>query len=239
MSKLSVVIVDDEPFAHRVLEDYCQKIGDLKVIHNCYDGLSALSFLQQTSTDLLLLDIHMPDFDGLELLDHLRTLAPKTILTTAYSKYAMDSFDYDQVVDFLHKPVKLTRFVKAVNRVRKIRLLEAAANPSANQSHENEFLLIPADGRTERIRLADIWYVRAWGNYLRINLRDGQMIISRKTLKALEEELSDGRFARIHKSFLINIGFFTAIEGNEIISDRLRLPIGNIYRVSLRRALQE
>ena len=105
MKKIKVLIVDDEPLAHKVLEGYCQNIEYVEIVGNRYDGISTLNFLNKEQVDVVLLDIQMPDLTGIELLDTLKNNAPKVIFTTAYTEYAMQSFDYDQVVDYLHKPI--------------------------------------------------------------------------------------------------------------------------------------
>ena len=125
MTKIKLLIVDDEPLAHKVLEGYCEKIDHVEVVGNCYDGISTLNFLNKEKVDAVLLDIQMPDITGLELLDTLKNNAPKIIFTTAYSEYALQGFDYDQVVDYLHKPIRLTRFIKALERLKKVLLLES------------------------------------------------------------------------------------------------------------------
>ena len=107
MTKIKLLIVDDEPLAHKVLEGYCEKLDYVEIVGNCYDGLSTLNFLNKEKVDAVLLDIQMPDITGLELLDFLKNRAPKIIFTTAYSEHALKGFDYDQVVDYLHKPCLL------------------------------------------------------------------------------------------------------------------------------------
>ena len=132
MKKIKVLIVDDEPLAHKVLEGYCQNIEYVEIVGNSYDGISTLNFLNKEQVDVVLLDIQMPDLTGIELLDTLKNNAPKVIFTTAYTEYAMLSFDYDQVVDYLHKPIRITRFIKALERLKRVLLLEKEFNSNDN-----------------------------------------------------------------------------------------------------------
>jgi len=182
MNELRVMIVDDEPLAHRVLEDYCAKVAGLRVVENCYDGLAAFNKLRTVKVDLVLLDVQMPDLNGLELLESLAANSPKVILITAFTRYAVEGFNYDQVVDYLQKPVKLTRFIKAIRRVRKVLLLEEGVDELIPDSTP-EFLLLETENRSERLPLADIRYAQAWGNYVRLHLTGGRQRTVRRTMK--------------------------------------------------------
>lgn len=239
MKNLRVMIVDDEPLAHRVLESYCDKVAGLSVVENCYDGLAAFNRLRTAGVDLVLLDVQMPDLNGLELLDSLAGNAPKIVLTTAYTRYAVEGFDYDQVVDYLHKPVKLTRFIKAIRRVRKALRLEAGEVPEPLQSPDSaaSFLILETENRSERLPLADIRYVQAWGNYVRLQLTEGRQRTVRRTLKSLENELPAVGFQRIHKSYMVRVGCVRAIEANEVVLEEGRLPLGKSYRQLARRVI--
>lgn len=236
MRDIRVMIVDDEPLAHKVLEDYCGKVTGLKIVGNCFDGLSAFNTLRTTTVDLILLDVQMPDLNGLELLGSLAENAPKVILTTAYTRYAVESFEYDQVVDYLHKPVKLARFIKAVRRVRKTLQLEEGS-VSGQPKPLRAFLVLETDHCRERLLWADIRYVQAWGNYVRLQLTDGQQRIARRTLKSVEDELPADRFQRIHKSYIVQVSCVTSLEANEVVLDDVRLPLGKSYRQLARRVI--
>ena len=145
MTKIKLLLVDDEPLAHKVLEGYCQKLDYVEIVGNCYEGISTLNFLNKEQVDAVLLDIQMPDITGLELLDSLKNNAPKIIFTTAYTEYAMQSFDYDQVVDYLHKPIRLTRFIKALERLKRVLLLEKEFNTNTLLQTEVKIESTPSD----------------------------------------------------------------------------------------------
>lgn len=230
------MIVDDEPLAHKVLEDYCGKVAGLKIVGNCFDGLSAFNQLRTTTVDLILLDVQMPDLNGLELLGSLAENTPKVILTTAYTRYAVESFEYDQVIDYLHKPVKLARFIKAIRRVRKTLQLEEGRSKNIPEP-SRAFLVLETDHCRERLLLADIRYVQAWGNYVRLQLMDGQQRIVRRTLKSVESELPADRFQRVHKSYIVQVACVTSLEASEVVLDDLRLPLGKSYRQLARRVI--
>lgn len=236
--------MDDEPLAHKVLEGYCEKLNYVEVVGNCYDGISTLNFLNKDKADAVLLDIQMPDITGLELLDSLKNNAPKIIFTTAYSEYALQGFDYDQVVDYLHKPIRLTRFIKALERLKRILALEREFNngtapqlkimPEVSQA---DFISIKDNKVIYRLAYTDILYIQSWGNYLKFFLSDKTVKIVRKTIKVVEAELSPKHFLRVHKSYIVNINHIIAIEGNQIKFDDKNLPIGKSYLVNVKKTI--
>ena len=249
MTKIKLLIVDDEPLAHKVLESYCEKLDYVEIAGNCYDGLSTLNFLNKEKVDAVLLDIQMPDITGLELLDSLKNRAPKIIFTTAYSEYALKGFDYDQVVDYLHKPIRLTRFIKALERLKRVLLIEKVftAAPLLTQDRTDstdrvttvpsDFISLKDNKTIYRIAHKDISYIQSWGNYLKVFIRHQDVKIVRKTIKTLESELPADQFLRIHKSYIININHIIAIEGNLIKFDDQQLPIGKSYLVNVKKTI--
>lgn len=244
MTKIKLLLVDDEPLAHKVLESYCEKLDYVEIVGNCYDGISTLNFLDKNQVDAVLLDIQMPDITGLELLDSLKNNAPKIIITTAYTQYALQGFDYDQVVDYLHKPIRLTRFIKSVERLKRVLSLESESTPNTVVQPEEEptanrsgFISIKDNKVIYRIAHSDINYIQSWGNYLKIFLKDQDIKLVRKTIKTMESELPSDRFLRIHKSYIVNIDQIAAIEGNQVKLDDLRLPIGKSYLVSVKKTI--
>ena len=244
MTKIKLLIVDDEPLAHKVLESYCDKLDYVEIVGNCYDGISTLNFLNKNKVDAVLLDIQMPDITGLELLDSLKNNAPKVIFTTAYTQYALQGFDYDQVVDYLHKPIRLTRFIKSLERLKRVLLLEKefAGNTKVQTEEKprpsgSDFISIKDNKVIYRIAHNDINYIQSWGNYLKFFLKGQDIKIVRKTIKMVESELPSTQFLRIHKSYIVNINHIVAVEGNQIKLDDLRLPIGKSYLVNVKKTI--
>jgi len=244
MTKINLLVVDDEPLAHKILEGYCDKIDYVDIIGNCYDGISTLNFLNKEKVDAVLLDIQMPDITGLELLDTLKNNAPKVIFTTAYTEYAIQGFDYDQVVDYLHKPIRLTRFIKALDRLKRVldlekKFISSSQTESQESSVKNQadFISIKDNKTIYRISYADINYIQSWGNYLKFYLKDKNIKIVRKTIKVLESELPSNKFLRIHKSYIVNIDQVKAIEGNQIKFGDQYLPIGKSYLVNVKKTI--
>ena len=244
MKKLKVLIVDDEPLAHKVIEGYCEKIDYIEVAGNCYDGISTLNFLNKEKVDAILLDIQMPDITGLELLDSLKQDAPKVIFTTAYTEYAMISFDYDQVVDYLHKPIRITRFIKAIERLKKVLMLESdfrlsdsVESKKPTKNIQKDFITLKDNKTLHHVKLLDIRYIQSWGNYLKIFLINDDVKIVRKTIKMIEEELPEQSFIRIHKSYIVNINSIKSLIGNQIQIADQKLPIGKSYTLMVKKRI--
>lgn len=240
MKKIRLLIVDDEPLAHQVLKSYCDKIDHVEVAGHCYDGLSTINFLNSNAVDALLLDIQMPDLSGIELLESLGASAVKVIFTTAYTEYALQSFDFDQVVDYLHKPIKLSRFLKAIERLKKQLALEAAFKGEAADSPPvattaSDFISLRDNKTVFRVPLEQIDYIQSWGNYLKVFLEGSEVKVVRGTLKEILDELPGSRFEQIHKSYAVQSAKVRAIQGNRVLLDGIELPLGKSYAISARR----
>ena len=202
------LIVDDEPIAHKVLENYIQKLDKLEVVHNCYNAIEAINYLYENTVDLIFLDINMPELTGLEML---KTLSdpPSVILTTAYSDYALEGYEFG-VLDYLLKPIRFDRFLKAVNRFLQAQVSEPTLipnNPSTStlaKSNQESFIFLKVDGVQHKVQVDTIQYIEAFGNFVKINLPDKQLVTS-STMNNMLQRLSKFNFTRIHKSFIVNI----------------------------------
>jgi len=198
--------------------------------------------LKEHAVDALLLDIQMPDITGIELLQTLLQ-PPKVIFTTAYTEYALQSFDFDHVIDYLNKPIRLPRFIKAMERL-KIQLdLESNAAEASSLVVNNqkvgklETLVVKEDKVTYRIPVLEIDYIQSWGNYVKIFTNNNQVRLARKTITDLEKELKTNGFERVHKSYLVNKKSVKAINGNQLILQDQTLPIGGAYRLLVKERL--
>ncbi len=240
---IKVLIVDDEPLAHTLLQSYLERIDDVELVGNCYDGMSTINFLQKQSVDLILLDIQMPDITGIELLDSLQNNAPKIVFVTAYSQYAIDGFNYDQVVDYLLKPIRISRFLKALERVRRMIRLETEFHQrpeieqAESQEPKDDFMMIRDNRKTNKIFFEDILYIQSWGNYLKFFLKDERMLMARKTIREMENILPNPQFMRIHKSYLVNFKRVIGTENNMLVLSDQKLPIGKSYSVMVKKNL--
>jgi len=218
---LTCLIVDDEPLARQTLRSYSEEYGGLQIAGECRDARSALRLLESEQVDCMFLDINMPHISGLSLLRSLKN-PPQVVLTTAYPQYAVEGFELD-VTDYLVKPFGFDRFVKAVQKVK------SRMNAQSSDNQVDGFMWIKSDARMYRIATSEIRYCQGKGDYVKIRLED-QSLITHQTLKGMLENLPDSQFLRIHKSWIINLDFFSYYEGNQACVDGEKIPIGAAFK---------
>jgi two-component system, LytTR family, response regulator LytT len=225
--KIQCVIVDDEPLAIRVISDHLQQVPWLELAATFTHPVKALEYLSEHDTDLLFLDIQMPDLSGLDLIRGIKTV-PVLILTTAFDQYALEGFRVD-AVDYLLKPVDFPDFLKAVTKARE--LIEARKNRPSQVRSDKEFLFIKSEYKVLRIDLGDILYIQGMSEYVRIHLAHSKPVMSLLSLKSLETQLPGETFMRVHKSYIVNLRRITVIERNEIVYDNgTVIPISSQYK---------
>lgn len=219
---ITTLIIDDEPSAIDVLQIHAEKVPELKVLEKFYDPFKARDYLKNNPVDMIFLDINMPGLSGLQILDQL-AVRPLVVFTTAYSKYAVDSYNY-QAIDYLLKPIEFDRFYRAVNRVREA--LEAKKESNGNQRTS----LYLKDGYAQiKVCVDDILYVKSDGNYLNVYTLKGR-INTRMTLFQLLELLPSETLMRVHNSYLVNVNQIERIENNQIVIGEVRISIGPTFR---------
>ena len=228
---IKYIIVDDEPLAHELIEEFCSMLPHLKLEKHCYNALEAMEFLNSQTIDFMFLDIQMPKLKGL---DFLKTLSnpPKTIITTAYKEHALEGFELN-VVDYLLKPFSFERLVKAVNKV--VQNQKAATEiKGISISETSQRFFLKGDKKYHQIDTDAILFIEAYGNYTKIFLRD-EMIISHEKISVFEDLLPQANFLRVHKSFIIAIDKIKLIEGNRIHIVSHKIPIGQTYKSGISR----
>jgi two-component system LytT family response regulator len=221
------LIIDDEPKALEILSDYVEKTPGLKLVGTFRDSLEALKFIRDNPVDLLFLDINMPELSGIQFLNSLRD-TPLVIFTTAYSEYALESYDYD-AVDYLLKPIEFDRFLKAVNKAWQRYPVKGKSKISFNGRSGSVFIKSGTD--YVRLKTREILYIRGTGNYLTF-VTTGKEILSLLTMKRALEILPRS-FFRIHRSYIINFDHADLIDSYEVKIKDTRLPIGDSYRDKL------
>lgn len=209
--KISCVVLEDEPIGREIIESYIKKTSFLELKASFETPIKALDFLQRNQVNLLLTDIEMPHLNGLELLKALEN-KPSVILVTAYRDYAIDGFE-EGVVDYLVKPVSYDRFLKAIERVRK--LMNKTASEEQNTKPDLDRIFIKADGELVKIMLNDIIYIEALKDYVRIHLSKKERYVTHSTMKAMEDQLPE-YFFRIQRSFIINTRYIKSFYGNRV-----------------------
>ena len=229
--KLKCLIVDDEILAQDVIEKYISNIPTLQLVGKCDNAIEAISFLHNNHVDLLFLDLNMPELSGLEMLKTLNN-PPKVILTTAYSEYALESYEYG-VVDYLLKPIKLERFIKSVNKVVD-QYNENTLVKENTEMQQYQTIFIKEDQVTYQISLNDILFIEAYGNYLKVHTLD-KVYVTRDTMHDMENKLPNEDFMRIHKSFIISIPKIESISGNRVFINRQEIPVGEMHKLELKK----
>ena len=218
---LRCLVVDDEPTAREGIVDLVSKIDFLYVAGTCASAMEATTILQKNDIDLLFLDINMPHLSGLDFLESLER-PPLTILTTAYSEYALEGYRL-QVVDYLLKPISFKRFYQAVLKTQEIlNTRELALNTGAE--NKNAFLYVRQSDGFQKIVWEDILYIEGLENYVKMQFKDKQLVVH-QTMTSLEESLPKEAFFRVHKSFLVNVNHIDSINSGRVFIGSYELPI--------------
>jgi DNA-binding LytR/AlgR family response regulator len=232
--EIRCLIIDDEVLAQNVIENYIATIPTLKLVGKCDSAVEAISFLHNNPVDLLFLDLNMPELSGLDMLKTL-TKHPKVILTTAYSEYALESYEYG-VVDYLLKPIKLERFIKSVNKVVEL-FNEKAMREEHKAGISFPTIFIKDDQVSYQVSAENILYVEAYGNYLKVHTT-GKVYVTRETMHDIEKKLPENLFMRVHKSFIISLSKIQSISGNRVYINQQEIPIGEMYKLALKQRVQ-
>ena len=219
---INCLVVDDEPIAREGIMEYIRQIDYLNPVAQCKSAAEAAGLLQKNKIDLIFLDIQMPKLTGIEFVKALAD-PPLVIFTTAYSEYALEGFELD-VVDYLLKPISFARFLKSAEKAQNY--LHAR---NKEVSITNDFFFIKCNGKIEKILMAEVVYIEAMANYVIIYTRQ-KKYITYLTLSGIEDQLPAHLFVRIHKSYLVAISAIQTIDGNEVITGLMRLPISKNYR---------
>jgi len=223
---MNCIIVDDEPLAREGMELNVEDVPYLNLVGQFGNALTANDFLVQNSVDLMFLDIQMPGITGLEFLKNLKN-PPMTIFTTAYPQHALEGFELD-VIDYLVKPVRLQRFIKATNKAKEIYDLRGQSE-NIIEKIEEEFIYIKADRKYIRLFFKDIKYIKGMKDYVMI-YTDTQRLMTAMNLKTIFSQLPHHIFARVSKSHLININFIDAIDIDFIQLAGVEIPLGRTYK---------
>lgn len=241
MNKINCLAIDDEPYALEILKDYISKIPFLNLAGTFDNGLKALLYLKENKVDLIFLDIQMPELTGIQLLKVLQN-KPQIILTTAYDKYALESYELN-VTDYLLKPIPFERFYVAAEKAY-ARVTPPLPGPSLTappaisvETPQEEFFFVKTENRIQKVDYNDILYIEGMKDYLRIVLAK-EKIMTLMSFKKLMELLPPNDFVRVHKSFVIPLKKAESIERNNIkIRDKF-IPIGESYRNAFFEILQ-
>lgn len=226
---LKTVIIDDEPLAIEVIRSYCDSLSDIEVISEFSSPVEAMTFINSNQVDLVFLDIEMPLLSGIELVDTLQ-YKPQIVFTTAYPQFALEGFELD-ACDYLIKPVAYKRFLKAINKVRKLLPGESGQDIAKLQPEaEKPFVFIKSEYESLKVFADEIKYVESLRDYLKIHLSNGKYVLTLSNFKNLLEKLPEKTFMRVHNSYVVNIAFINSIQRNRILIDNNRIPISDTYK---------
>jgi DNA-binding LytR/AlgR family response regulator len=219
--KLNCIIVDDEPMARKVLEEYIEDVDFLQLIGKAENPVKAGALLENNKVDVMFLDINMPKMSGIDFLRN-KSQKPLTVMTTAYTDYAVESFELD-VLDYLVKPFSFERFLKAATKAKEYAELQKkqTTSPAGNTA---EYFFVKCNGKIEKIFYDELFYVEAMLNYVVLHTEDKKMIVY-LTIKSIAEQLPETMFLKIHKSTIINTGKIKSITGNEIDMGKAKVVI--------------
>lgn len=228
MTKVTCLIVDDEPIARDIIKSYCEHLEQLQVVASCGNALEAKGVLQEQSVDIMFLDINMPVMDGISFVKTMRN-PPQIIFTTAYKEYALDAFEL-AACDYLLKPFSFDRFMVAVDKA------QERLQPVVKNAPVENFIFIKTDGRIYKVFHDDLLYAEAQGNYTRI-VTTNNTLLPKMPFSGLEELLPGSLFLRVHRSFIINKSKIGHIEGNRVFINKTEIPVGTNYRDDLLKGL--
>lgn len=227
MEKFNCLIVEDEPLAAEILQDYILQIPFLECKGICRDGIYAMQILQQEKIDILFLDIHLPKIKGLDFLKTVKN-PPQVIITTAYREYALDGYELN-VVDYLLKPISFNRFIAAVNKLKNQTGKIINPEPIITSGADEFFLLINVNKKRIKVFEQDILFIESQREYVRI-VTVKNSYLTKCTLSEMEQQLQGKNFLRIHRSFIAAIHKITAFTAVSVEIGSHRLPVGRSYR---------
>ena len=228
---MNCLIVDDNKIARTTMKQLASQVKDIMVSGETSNAIDAFNFLQDHPVDLILLDIEMQGMSGLELTKNLGNKRPLIIFTTAKKDYAAEAFELN-VADYLVKPVTPTRFIQAIDRAREL----LASNSEEVQMDSNEFLFIRDSNIVRRLKIEDILYAEAMGDYVKLHTLQKFYAIH-TTLKSMEERLPASKFLKVHRSFIVALNKIDTVRDGVLIVNSKPLPVADGYRHALNKKM--
>lgn len=229
---MKCLIIDDEITAREIIKQLCDTITKVNVVEEFNDAISAIRYLNENEIDLVFLDIHMPDFNGIDFIKTLKN-PPQLILTTSDPNFAAAAFEYDFIVDYLLKPIDINRFQNAINRAEN-RLIVNLKSPSNEKVFENQekYLFVNINKSLKKINLNEITYIQGKGDYILI-VSEIERTIVHSSLKKILETLPERMFTQVHRSYIINVSHIIDIKDNGVNINKKIIPVGRVYKDTL------
>jgi DNA-binding LytR/AlgR family response regulator len=236
--KIKTLIVDDEPHAIEVIEQYIENFSEIELIAKCSTAMQAFQLLQQHKIDLIFLDIKMPGLMGTDFIRSLKN-PPKVIFTTAYQDYALEGFDLN-AVDYLLKPIPFDRFLKAIDKLFEFYKISSNKISIAQQPSDQKndvFLYLRVERKMVKVNVDDIYWVESFKDYIKVVLKE-KVLISKQKISLLEELLPEDKFVRIHRSFIVAMNKIESYHSYSIEVLGKELPIGRNYKTECHKRLR-
>lgn len=223
---INCIAIDDEPLALKQISNYIEKTAFLNLQAGFDNAMDALQFISENKVDLIFLDIHMPDLNGMDMAKSLNN-GPEIIFTTAYSEYALDGFKVN-AIDYILKPLDYATFLKAALKAQTHfdRLTTKSESLQVNSDH----LFIKSEYKIIRIEIENILYIEGMREYVRIHLENAKPLMTLLSMKKIEQKLPETSFMRVHRSYIVNLQKITTIERNRIIFDDVYIPVSDQYK---------
>lgn len=235
-TKISCIIVDDEPMAREILTSFVSKISQLTLLKSCSNAMEAFEIINNKQVDLIFLDINMPEVTGLSLASSI-SKNTKIIFTTAYREYAVDGFNL-HAVDYLLKPIAFERFLQAIQKLFEITNTKTTETLTEKETATNDFIFVRADRKMVKINFEDLLYVESLSDYIKIHTLE-KTITTRETIKNIETKLPADSFLRIHRSYIVAIAKITSYTNEHIELHKKALPISRSYKETILEKLKK
>ena len=230
---IKCLLIDDEPLALDVLEGYVNAIPFLKLVARCTSAIAAMEIMEDQDIDLIFLDIQMPNLSGIEFSKMIVNKGTKIIFTTAFEEYALEGYKVN-AIDYLLKPINYPEFFAAANKAKQLLLNTSAA--AETSTYKGSYIFVKSDYKLIKIDLKDLIYIEGLKDYVKYyTVHSEKPILSLKSMKSLEEELSDKNFMRVHRSFIVNLKKITTIERSRIIFGDKYIPVSEKYKESFQK----
>ncbi|WP_175636358.1 LytR/AlgR family response regulator transcription factor [Pedobacter ghigonis] len=232
---LKIAVVDDEPLAREVLEGYLKRLPGIAQVLIFPNAMAALTGLKGTGTQLLLLDIEMPEMSGIEFLKRLPN-PPLTIFTTAYRNYAFEGYELG-VIDFLLKPIAFNRFEQAITKARELLALKEHSHLEENPENSNDFIFVKSGVQRIKLQFSEVTHIQGLKDYAIIHT-PAKKILLKGSIKAMQDLFPSNRFLRVHKSFIVNLQKVQQLDRNSIFLNGQQIPIGRNFREDLEKHIK-
>lgn len=232
------LVVDDEPLARQLIESYIHRVDGLSLVRSCSNAVEAFTIIQQQQVDLVFLDIQMPQITGIDLLKTLKQRL-RIILTTAYREYAVDAYDLD-VTDYLLKPILFERFLRSISKIYQLKQPNELVSEEISKwpTYEESYTYLKEDREMVKVFLKDILYIESLRDYVRVKTT-GKQIVTYQKISYLEQKLPEGKFIRVHRSFIIALDKVSAFSNTSVKINTHDIPIGRNYKNQALNALNK